>query len=305
MANAGGRERIDVEVVRILRKLGLKPEALAILQHSEMPDNKNKQDRRDRRGRAWGVLSLGLSMLAWYYAVITPEPNFIYTSVLLGGFVAFISLALMELFMFNQRRTVYLVIVAVMAFGLAEMKSYKDQQHRVEQRVAAELAAQSKDTYRFLTASMDLVEGDDPIRSVFAYANGGNAPIIVTDICAFTRSLNLANNNFMPHARFCMFPSGEVHRLRDGADGQENLLFGRNIQAQIACADLTVTIQYRLENHPLAESKDFRFVSRFSARGMKWLKEDVEDKTDFCFDKAFQAPYGNMIISPPAKRQKK
>jgi hypothetical protein len=306
MANAEERHKIDSEVVRILRKLGLKSETLEFLQNLNTPDQKQTQDHRDRRGRAWSVASLGLSTLAWYYAVITPEPNFFYTSTLLAGTILFGSLTLLELFTLGLRGKISLGLAALLVFGIADFASYQGRRQRIADKLVLERAAARKDTYRLLSGSMELTEGDDPIRSVFAYVNGGDTPIVVTNICGLTKSLNLANYNFMPHSSFCMFPEGEQHRIRDGGDGQVDLLLSRTLNlgiTQIACADITVTIVYSLETQPeTKEGKQFRFVSRWSPRGMRWLKEDVESRNDFCYDKQFQAPYGNMIAQPPSPK---
>lgn len=296
MANTGERDKIDMEVVRILRKLGLNPSSLALLQKTASPEQKAMQGKRERIGRAWSFVALGLSMLAWYYSVITPEPNFLYTSVLLAGFVFFGLLALLELFVLSLRRKVITCLLALLAFGIAERFSYLAQSKRIADKVAAKNAADSKDTYRHLTGELDYQESDDPMRSEFAFVNGGDTPIIVTDICAFPRSFHAAEDVVFKTYAFCMYGRGESHRIRDGGDGQtspflEQLLGG----VKFACADLTVSMKYHLETQSKEEAKEFRFVSRWYPHGMRWRQEDVESQTDFCEQRAFQAPYGNTI----------
>jgi hypothetical protein len=164
---------------------------------------------------------------------------------------------------------------------------------------------QRNSTYTALTATLNLSTGDDPLRTYFAFVNGGQAVIIVTDICAYPRSLYLANNIYFRQSKFCAWARGESHRIGPGGDGGSSTLFSVLGGFELSCADLTIVMTYRLEAQPaIVQQKPFRFVTRWSPSGVTWLRQSVEEKNSFCEDQRFQAPYGNMIEDKPTEKNK-
>ncbi|MGA8617364.1 MAG: hypothetical protein WB660_02435 [Candidatus Sulfotelmatobacter sp.] len=147
-------------------------------------------------------------------------------------------LALLELFVLNFRGKILACLLAVLVFGVAERFFCVGRLKRIADKVAAKNAADSKDTYRHLTAELDYEEGDDPMRSEFSFVNGGDTPIIVTDICAFPRTEDV----FIKASAFCMYGKGESHRIRDGGDGQTSPFLEQLFSGiRFACADFKVS----------------------------------------------------------------
>jgi hypothetical protein len=290
------RGKLDNEVLRILRKLGLSAENLSSLQELQSKQQTALEVKRQKMGRVWGFVALACAVLEWWYSVVTPEPNFLYSSALLAAFFGFVFLAFLEFVEFGQKGKLISILVTLLIFGTADAISYFARRHRLAEKLAKLQSAERKDTYRLLSATMEYEAGDDPLRSVFGYINGGDNSIVVTDVCAHSNALIAENGVQFPNDHFCMFARGEKHTIRDGGDGQSDPFLSRLMKVRLACAALAMFVDYYLETQPSnIQEKQFRFVTRWSPHGLRWLREDVQSSRQFCFDKNFQAPYGNSF----------
>jgi hypothetical protein len=295
MGNSSDRNKTDGEVIRVLKKM--QAAGIVLVDNAALPQTAPASGPpKPDMEKFFLYGGFCLSFAQWVYQIVSPDPNFLFGSGLLFLTVLFGLLAVLKGFPLSRKG----VVIAVVVFAIVFFGIDTSWHHQIAARAAMELAKQQalerKDTVRHLAGEMDYEEGDDPMRSEFSFVNGGDSPIIVTDVCAFPRTFSAAEDVFIKASAFCMYAKGESHRIRDGGDGQtspflEQLFAG----IRFACADFTVSMKYHLETQSKEETKDFRFVSRWYPRGMRWRKEDVESRTDFCQQRAFQAPYGNTL----------
>jgi hypothetical protein len=235
-----------------------------------------------------------LSFAQWVYEIMSPDPNFYVGSGLLFLTVLFGLLAVLKGFPLSKVGTVVTIVLFIAVFIAVDCSWRHQISVRAKDKLQLQQSQDRKEVYKELTANMDYAEGDDPTRSEFQFVNGGSTPIVVTDVCTWTESLDIGDRNGIDRSRLCLYSDGETHHIRDGGDGQVQPFLSGLIgvpAGQLTCADLTVTVKYHLDTQPdSAECKQFRFASRWYPRGIRWRKEDVEDKRNFCRDEIFQSP---------------
>jgi len=292
MSNSEERKRIDGEVVRILKKL----QVAGMFPGGDGSEAKAAATTAKRdTGKFYLFSGFCLSFAQWVYEVMEPDPNFIAGSCLLFFTICFGLLAVLKGFSLGKQRKGIAIFVFVMLFVGIDLSWHHQIVDRANASRLKQEALDRKDTARHLKAEMDYQQDDDPMRSEFSYVNGGDSPIVVTDICALSKAFNAAEEIYLP-GNLCMYSLGESHHIRDGGDGQTEPFLERLFSGiRFVCADVTVSMTYHLESQSTEESKKFRFVSRWYPHGIRWVQQDVESPQNFCQDKLFQKPFGNMI----------
>jgi hypothetical protein len=154
--------------------------------------------------------------------------------------------------------------------------------------------SEQEDVEQHLSGTVESASGDSPYRSVFVLVNGGQTDILRKQVRTYPRKMLVGHKIVatLPDVGFIVDP-GPVEIPRNG--GTDSRAFLPDMAGRpLACADVTLVVDYVLATQPAAPRlKQFRFVTRWSPDGLHWLSESVLSRRDFCFDKEFQAPYGN------------
>ena len=150
------------------------------------------------------------------------------------------------------------------------------------------------DVFQNLSGTVALPSSGDPFLSVFTVANGGKSAIIERQIWCGINMLIVADGVQIGPAMARIVKSGTTV-IEPGGDAQSEACLASAFRGSVGCADITLSLDYSLQMQPaIALSKAFRFVTRRESEGLHWYKKPVETKESYCFDKVFQAPYGNI-----------
>ncbi len=285
--------QIDNRVHTILKQMGLTRALMDSMKDQSAEFLKRSSDERD--ASAFGWIGFAFAVSEWWYQLVTPEPNFWFGSFLLLTAILGFTVATLK-YVGPRKKKIIILISAIALFCACDYWWHIQRKTKEAELKAQTEASQRKDTYQFLTSFMSYEQGDDPLRSTFSYINGGNTDIIVTNVCAHTTDLILGQAAGLQNGHICMFSEGETHLIHAGGDGQSRPFLSGAIGGRMSCADLTMFIDYNLVNQPgVQQEKQFRFVSRWSANGLRWLREEVNSPKRYCYDKLFQSPYGNSF----------
>jgi hypothetical protein len=260
-------------------------------------ENSTAKSQRERDGRVLDFVALALALGAWWYTVVNPAPSFLFGSMLLFGVCFFALLALWGYFSWKNTGRIASAICFLLLFSVMDYSWYQRMKKVAATEVEKAQELDRKEAFQSLTAQMEYEIGDDPVLAAFSYSNGSSLPILVDEVEAESRGLLFGRYGrvSLNGNRFYVAKTGE--RLEPGGDGVADEFLqhffapsGHNIvndttgnRAAVSCADLLIQIDYRLESQPtLQQQKRFRLVTMPTFKGLKWVKENVENKTDFC-----------------------
>ena len=153
---------------------------------------------------------------------------------------------------------------------------------------------------------MEYEIGDDPVLAAFAYSNGSSLPILVDEIEGDSNALlfggtksdivSFRRNDFLS----CQWTASDSNLVEmDKPTDSCGISLHRRVPSRskmiqakdfpISCADLLIQVDYRLEYQPYRQAaKALRLVTLPTSKGLKWVKESVEAKTDFCTVRSLQ-----------------
>ena len=264
--------------------------------------DENASGEEASRARLLHFIGIFLAFLSWWYTLVNPEPNFWIGSAILLGAALFLLLAVWESASWKYRgKIVSGVIVALLFFGM----EYGWHWQRLAVVRAAELKSQTdkrEEVRKLLAAHMEYDLGDTPVRSVFVYENNAESGIIVDQISAIVKTILFGDGGALHESHLVV--NSDKKPIGANGDGQSDpfleRFFGqtggikfRGVKGKLlplACADVVMEIDYHLEYQPtIKQIKQFRFATRPTKNGVKWLKVSVLPWTDdYCTNSLFQ-----------------
>ena len=254
------------------------------------------KEKKERNSRVLDFFALALAFAGWFYAVLTPEPNFSFGTLLLTCAIGCSLLAVWEYFSWKWKGKISSSLIAL---SLLISASYGWHIQRVAVAESSVLKSQTIErelVHQLLTATMNYEPGDNLAESSFIYTNGSAIPIKVNEISILTNKLIFQRGSRVDHAYLIWrIPQGNTE-IDAGGDGQSDPILQRILPQALpianrllVCADLKIGVNYSLISQPtIPQSKYFRFATRPGKTGLRWLKEDIQSSHDFCNDKVFQ-----------------
>jgi len=249
--------------------------------------------KQEEGGRRLHFIAIFLAFLSWWYTLITTEPNFWLGSLILFGAAFFLLLAAWESQSMRRRGRIISSVIVVLLFFGTDYGWYRQRLRVATDALNKSQAFDREEVHQLLTGKMDYEAGDDLLTSPFLYTNGSKIPINVESISVITRNLLFDWASFDTSSIDLV----QNNKLIDGGgDGQSEPVLQRFLRqginvasAKFVCADLEIVVKYRLRDQPeIPQEKLYRFVTTHGRNGLKWLREDVGDRHDFCRDVVFQ-----------------
>lgn len=249
-----------------------------VTQAQRRREAKAAEQRRNRRGVLFTVLSLAGGFGSWGYFVLAADPSFYFGVALLWLCALFLTVAFIEFFRSSTLKAALTVLVVVMAaWGSIWAKDQWLQKMKM-------------DMTAHLDVSLALPETGDAWESRIIIKNNSNSAMagyLVDCSLKIANQFNLGEE-FTSHERIGFIKEFN-EGLKPGGDGQTDGCFMTTggVQTikgngQMTCADMVVAVRYTLDKTPVVNgTKEARFV--YGYLGTKsWTQQPVSHAGLYC-----------------------
>jgi hypothetical protein len=235
----------------------------------------------ERASRTFDLLSPGLGIAAWFYAVISPQPNFYFGSFLFFAAVWFHLFALWNHFAWSVRGKIVSGICALLIFATADYMWHVKLTADANAAIERSQEDARKEVHRNLDAHLSLDNDDGKLEDpVFSYENDSNFEIKVAKITLGVNQLYFATFHLEYNQMFIVPIDADKKTVLEAGGGGETvrvlaqyLKHNRVSKSPFLCGDVSIYVDYTLSAQPnVPQSKQFRFVTRPTKGGGTWDK---------------------------------